>query len=207
MLALLLGNPSLHIQSTADESLSWFLSPPGLQKSTVWGWWPSNCCSKQEAPTLKRTGFQVCLFVYLCSLFLQLEPVPPWGARIHKTQEADSRLMIPVSSSQFPSNNLISSWFVFMVLGDLYSLLPEIKVTMQISNWYEDCFPNVLFPKLPISLQTITGELMPRPCSTLKVPGPKETGFFGTLLPHYQWKQLFLPLSNFRRQSIHSKKS
>ena len=36
MLALLLGNLSLHIQSTVDESHSWFLSPRGLQESTVW---------------------------------------------------------------------------------------------------------------------------------------------------------------------------
>lgn len=107
MLALLLGNLSLHIQSTVDESHNWFLTPPGLQDSTVWEWWPSNCCSKQEAPTLKRTGFQ---FVCLCSPFLQTELVPPWGGGTHKTQEADSRLMISVSSSQFPSNKLISLW-------------------------------------------------------------------------------------------------
>lgn len=93
---------------------------------------PATAAQSRKPPLWKGLVFR---FVCLCSPFLQIESVPPWGGRIHKTQEADSRLMISVSSSQFLSNNLISSWFVFMVLWDLYSLLLEIKVTMQISNW------------------------------------------------------------------------
>lgn len=105
---------------------------------------PATAAQSRKPPLWKGLVFR---FVCLCSPFLQIELVPPWGGRIHKTQEADSRLMISVSSSQFLSNNLFSSWFVFMVLWDLYSLLLEIKVTMQISNWLWRLLPQCSFPQ------------------------------------------------------------
>lgn len=67
---------------------------------------PAIAAQSRKHPLWKGLVFS--LFVY--SPFLQIELDPPWGGGTHKTQEADSRLMISVSSSQFPSNNLISLW-------------------------------------------------------------------------------------------------